>query len=275
MPTRECGPNGRKPSTEFQMRNTTFTSSVAGALLFGGTLGGATAANAAVLDLSACGTTGTVTPNATVGGRSNVLTMGGPYSTMWGSATGGTNSYAAPTSGFGMQQSGNAGMWGWAGTQGALFSDITGASFDWYNHNAAQGLGGGYRLYIKVYSTVAEGYNVGVLFFDLSYLAPNQVGQQWNSTGNYLTGATGSGIYYNGAGSNPFGTPEYNNSSSYYSLAQFQTSLAGWSVNQIGIMNDTGMTVSIDNFAVTYVPAPGAAALIGLAGAFMGRRRRA
>ena len=257
------------------MRNTTFTSSVAGALLFGGTLGVATAANAAVLDLMGCGTTGTVTRPVSVGGRNNVLTMGNPYSTIWGSATGGTNSYAPPVSGFGMQQSGNQGMWNWAGTQGALFSDITGASFDWYNHNAAGGLGGGFRLYIKVYSTVAEGYNVGVLFFDESYKLPNQqFGQQWFSTGNYLTSAAGSGIYYNGAGANPFGTAPGNNSAARYSLAQFQTQLAGWSVQEIGIMNDTGMTVSIDQFSVTLVPAPGAVALLGLAGAFGGRRRR-
>ena len=30
MPIRECGPNGRKPRIEFQMRNTTFTSSMVG-----------------------------------------------------------------------------------------------------------------------------------------------------------------------------------------------------------------------------------------------------
>ena len=260
------------------MRNTTFTSSVAGALLFGGTLGVVTAANAATtntLDLTGCGITGYATRNATVGGRSNVLTMGGPYSTIWGSATGGTNSYQPPVSGFGMQFSGNQGMWNWAGTEGGLFSDITGASFDWYNHNAAQGLGGGFRLYIKVFSTVAEGYNVGVLFFDQSYLLPNQVGQVWNGTGNYLTSAAGSGIYYNGAGANPFGTAPGDNSASRYSLAQFQTQLAGWSVQEIGIINDSGMTVSIDQFSVTFVPAPGAVALLGLAGAFGGRRRRA
>ena len=47
-PTQECGPNGREPSMEFHMRNKTFNSSMAGALLFGGTLGGATAASAAM-----------------------------------------------------------------------------------------------------------------------------------------------------------------------------------------------------------------------------------
>ena len=196
MPTRECGPNGRKPSTEFQMRNTTFTSSVAGALLFGGTLGVATAANAAtttILDLATAGAYGSVTKNATVGGQSNVTTLGGPVGITWGSATGGTRPGSTQTSGFGMQASGNAGVGGWAGTQGALLSDITGASFDWYNSNAAQGLGGGFRLYMYVYAPTSD--ISGYLQFDLSYLLPNQTGMQWNSTGNYLSGATGSAWY--------------------------------------------------------------------------------
>ena len=51
-PTQECGPNGREPSMEFHMRNKTLTSSMAGALLFGGTLGGATAANAGVVGIA-------------------------------------------------------------------------------------------------------------------------------------------------------------------------------------------------------------------------------
>ena len=51
-PTQECGPNGREPSMEFHMRNKTLTSSMAGALLFGGTLGGATAASAGVVGVA-------------------------------------------------------------------------------------------------------------------------------------------------------------------------------------------------------------------------------
>jgi hypothetical protein len=178
------------------MRNTTFTSSVAGALLFGGTLGVATAANAAtttILDLATAGAYGSVTKNATVGGQSNVTTLGGPVGITWGSATGGTRPGSTQTSGFGMQASGNAGVGGWAGTQGALLSDITGASFDWYNSNAAQGLGGGFRLYMYVYAPTSD--ISGYLQFDLSYLLPNQTGMQWNSTGNYLSGATGSAWY--------------------------------------------------------------------------------
>ena len=263
------------------MRNTTFTSSVAGALLFGGTLGVATAANAAVtiLDLSTAGAYGSgVSINQTVGLRSGVTTLASPTGILWGSATGGSRPNRATTSGFGMQASGNAGVQrtagagGWAGTQGALVSDITGASFDWYNSNSSQGLGGGFRLYLDVYSPTAQGDNEGYVVFDLSYLAPSQVGGQWNSTGNYLTGATGFATFTPIVGSspNPFGTI-----TTRQTLAELQTTLAGWSVMQIGLINDSGMTISIDNFAVSSVPAPGAVALLGLAGAFGGRRRRA
>ena len=266
------------------MRNTTFTSSVAGALLFGGTLGVATAANAAVtnnLDLTLAGAYGNVTKNATVGGQSNVTTLGTAFGVTWGSPTGGTRPGSTQTSGFGMQASGNAGVGGWAGTQGALLSDITGVSLNYYN--ASGGLGGGFRVYMDVYSPTAQGNNEGYLQFDLSYLLPSQIGGQWNSTGNYLTGAAGSAWYspiasnsggapYNPLG-NPFGTPSSGNN--YQTWAQIQTTLAGWSVMQIGIINDSGATVSINNFSVSFVPAPGAVALLGLAGAFGGRRRRA
>ena len=263
------------------MRTQTFTSSMASALLFGGTLGVATAANAAtttILNLATAGAYGSgVSKSQTVGGLSNVTTLGGPVGVTWGSATGGTRPGSTQTSGFGMQASGNAGVertlgaGGWAGTQGALLSDITGVSFDWYNSNSSQGLGGGFRLYMDVYSPTAQGDNEGYLVFDLSYLLPSQVGGQWNSTGNYLTGAAGGATFTPIAGSspNPFGS-----SSNRQTLAQYQTTLAGWSVMQIGIINDSGMTVSINNFSVTSVPAPGAAALIGLAGMVATRRRR-
>ena len=254
---------------------------MASALLFGGTLGVATAANAAtttILNLATAGAYGSgVSKSQTVGGLSNVTTLGGPVGVTWGSATGGTRPGSTQTSGFGMQASGNAGVGGWAGTQGALLSDITGASFDWYN--AAGGLGGGVRLYMDVYSPTAQGNNEGYLQFDLSYLLPSQTGGQWNSTGNYLAGAAGSAWYTpiasNGGGApyNPLGNP-FGGINIYQTWAQIQTTLAGWSVMQIGIINDSGATVSINNFSVTSVPAPGAVALIGLAGMVATRRRR-
>jgi MYXO-CTERM domain-containing protein len=46
-------------------------------------------------------------------------------------------------------------------------------------------------------------------------------------------------------------------------------------VYEIGIVNDAGLTVAVDNFAVSSVPAPGALALLGVAGLAGGRRRRA
>jgi len=252
------------------MRTQTFTSSMAGALLFGGTLGGATAANAAVtntLDLAKAGAYGNVSKNQTVGGLSNVTTLGGPVGVTWGRATGVSDPIGPQTSGFGMQPSGNAGVGGWAGTQGAFLSDVTGASFDWYN--AAGGLGSTFRLFMHVYSPTAQGNNDGYLQFDMSSLLPSQVGGQWNSTGNYLTGPAGSAWYSDFNGSNPFGGKNI-----YQTWAQIQVTLAGWSVARIGIINDTGMTVSINNFSVSSVPAPGAAALIGLAGMVATRRRR-
>ena len=117
-----------------------------------------------------------------------------------------------------------------------------------------------------VYAPTSQGDISGYLMFDLSYLLPNQTGGQWNSTGNYLSGATGSAWY-----SADYGATQF---TGYETWAQIQTSLAGWSVYEIGIVNDAGLIVAVDNFTVTSVPAPGAAALIGLAGAFMGRRRR-
>ena len=252
------------------MRTQTFTSSMASALLFGGTLGVATAANAAtttILNLATAGAYGSVTKNATVGGQSNVTTLGTAFGVTWGSPTGGTRPGSTQTSGFGMQASGNAGVGGWAGTQGALLSDITGVSLNYYN--ASGGLGGGFRVYMDVYSPTAQGNNEGYLQFDLSYLLPSQTGGQWNSTGNYLAGAAGSAWYSPISGSNPFG-----GISIYQTWAQIQTTLAGWSVMQIGIINDSGATVSINNFSVTSVPAPGAVALIGLAGMVATRRRR-
>jgi hypothetical protein len=51
--------------------------------------------------------------------------------------------------------------------------------------------------------------------------------------------------------------------------------LGGWHVYGIGIINDTGNVISIDNFAVSSVPAPGALALLGVAGLAGGLRRRA
>jgi MYXO-CTERM domain-containing protein len=105
----------------------------------------------------------------------------------------------------------------------------------------------------------------GFLQFDLSALLPNQTNDSWNSTGNYLLGPTGSAWY-----SADYGASAY---SGYKTWAEIQTALAAWSVYEVGIINDAGMVVAIDDFAVTFVPAPGAIALLGLAGLAPRRRR--
>ena len=199
-----------------------------------------------------------------VGGRSGVAildsTASPGWANIWGTATGGS-SYQ---SGFGMAQSGNSGVGGWAGSNGALLSDITSVSFDWYN--AAGGLGGGFRLAMYVYAPTSQGDVSGYLQFDLSYLLPNQTAAQWNSTGNMLQGPTGSAWYSADYGSEQF--------AGYKSWADIQTALAGWSVYEIGIINDAGYSVAVDNLTVSSVPAPGALALLGAAGLAGSRRRR-
>jgi MYXO-CTERM domain-containing protein len=201
----------------------------------------------------------------TVGGRSGVAILDSAaspgWANIWGTATGGSSFQ----SGFGMAQSGNSGVGGWAGSNGALLSDITGVSFDWYN--AAGGLGGGFRLAMYVYAPTSQGDVSGYLQFDLSYLLPNQTAANWNGTGNYLQGATGSAWYSEDYGASQF--------SGYKTWSQIQTALAGWSVYEIGIINDAGYSVAVDNLTVSSVPAPGAMALLGAAGLVGTRRRRA
>ena len=257
------GPPGEEPSMEFQMR--LITQSFVFITLVSAVASPVLADVSVTLDLAnARKTAGSVT-FGTVGGRSGVAildsTVSPGYANIWGTGTG---SSTGP-SGFGMQQSGNAGVGGWAGTKGALLSDVTGTSFDWYN--ATGGLGGGFRVNMYVYAPTAQGDISGYLLFDLSYLLPVQTSGQWNSTGNYLSGATGFASY-----SADYGASQW---AGYKSWADIKTALAGWSVYEISIVNDAGLTVAVDNFAVSSVPAPGALALLGVAGLAGGRRRRA
>ncbi|MBI1303983.1 MAG: hypothetical protein GC172_09380 [Phycisphaera sp.] len=193
-----------------------------------------------------------------VGGRSNVAildaTAPNSFSYFFGTAAGE----------LGMNWSGNAGVGGWAGQEGALLSDITGVSFDWYR--ADGGLGGGFRVNMYVYAPTAQGDISGSLLFDLSYLLADQTAGEWNSTGNYLAAPTGSAFY-----SADFGAQAY---TGYKTWGEIQTALAGWSVYDIGIVNDAGMNVAVDNFQVSFVPAPAAAALLGAFGMVRRSRRR-
>ena len=142
---------------------------------------------------------------------------------------------------------------------------MTGVSFDWYKASAG-GLGGGFRMAMYVYAPTSQGDVSGYLQFDLTYLLPNQSAGQWNSTGNMLQGATGFAWY-----SADYGSSQY---SGYKSWADIQVALTGWSVYEIGIINDAGYSVAVDNLTVSAVPAPGALALLGVAGIVGSRRRR-
>ena len=239
-------------------------------ILISGAVAVANAANASVttttLNLpnayTQVGSGGSVT-FGTVAGRNNVATLdasaSGSFANIWGSGTGG----AAAPSGFGMAPSGNAGVGGWAGSNGAFLSDILAVSFDWYR--ASGGLGGGFRLSMFVYAPTAQGDISGFLQFDLTSQLPGQAGGAWTSSGNMLVGPTGSAWY-----SADYGSSQY---TGYKSWADIKAALPGWSVYWIGFINDAGYSVSIDNFAVT-VPAPGAVALLGAAGLVGSRRRR-
>ncbi|MFM8639630.1 MAG: PEP-CTERM sorting domain-containing protein [Planctomycetota bacterium] len=194
-----------------------------------------------------------------VNGRANTATLNasageGAAASIWGTATGG----------YGMPGSGNAGVGGWAGGNGGLLSDITGINFDWYR--ASGGLAGGFRVAMYVYSPVAQGDISGFLQFDLMAQLPGQTGGQWEGSGNVLAGPTGAAWYRA-----DYGGSQY---AGYKTWADIQTALAGWSVYEIGIINDAGYSVAIDKLLVSYVPAPGAIALLGIAGIGASRRRR-
>ena len=192
-----------------------------------------------------------------VNGRAGAVTLdssAGGAASIWGTATGG----------YGMPGSGNAGVGGWAAGNGSLLSDITGINFDWYR--ASGGLSGGFRVAMYVYSPVAQGDISGFLQFDLMAQLPGQAGGQWETSGNVLAGPTGSAWY-----SADYGSSQY---AGYKTWADIKTALAGWSVYEIGIINDAGYSVAIDGLSVSYVPAPGALALLGVAGIAGSRRRR-
>ena len=234
-------------------QNLLVVSSVLSALALGAA---AHAQQTSTLDIAASRTDGVTF--GSVGGRSNVAildaTAPNSFAYFFGTAAGD----------LGMDWSGNSGVGGWATQEGALLSDITGVSFDW--HRADGGLGGGFRVNMYVYAPTAQGDISGSLLFDLSYLLADQTAGEWNSTGTYLAAPTGSATY-----SADYGAQAY---TGYKTWAEIKTALAGWSIYDIGIVNDAGMNVAVDNFQVSFVPAPAAAALLGAFGLVRRARRR-
>ena len=211
-----------------------------------------------------------VSTNQTVGGRSGVWTLDRgsdptSYANVWGYAG---SDYAA-YSNFGMQSSTYQGSYpsGWANGGGALLADVVGAGFDYYINSGS--FSGGSRLSMYVYSPASAPGDEGYLQFDLGSLLPGQSIGQWYSTGNYLAaGSAINGAFYGTA----YGTAPFSGQQTFQQILGL---LGGWHVYGIGIINDTGNVISIDNFAVTSVPAPGALALLGVAGLAGSRRRRA
>lgn len=255
------------------MRNDAMIKSAGHLTLIGGFLGLALSSHAMAdlsrtLDLATARNSGSNVSFGTVGGRSGVAILNSSYATgadpaAWvqGQATDG-NSIG---SGFGMTPSGNKGVGDWAGNRGAFLSDITGVSFDWYRADGT--LTGGFRVLMYVYAPVDQGDIGGYLMFDRADLLPNSTAGQWNSTGNYLSGVTGVAWY------SPDGSPSQ--WSYYKTWSEIKAALPGWSTTGVSIMNDAGYSAAIDNLTVSYVPAPGAAAVVGLAGLVGGRRRKA
>lgn len=211
--------------------------------------------------------------NQTVGGRSGVTVFdasaSGSYVTVWGKAAG-DPAAASPNAGFGMTPGAFQGVGGWAGVYGAKLSDITGMGFDWYRADAGT-LGGGFRINMYVYSPGPDDTS-GFLLFDGTYALSDTGRGEWNSTGNFLTQpAPVSSASY----SADYGSSAY---SGHKTWTDILSTLSGWYVYEIGIVNDAGYSVAIDNFFVrtgtASIPEPGSAALLALAGAAVLATRR-
>ncbi len=219
-------------------------------------LGGIAQAGTTTLFLdNARKTADSVSVNQHVGGRSGVATLDSTinpmYANIWGKAASGNSS----PSGFGMQTSSNQGSGDWALGYGSLLSDVTGVSFDWYRANG--GLGGGFRLAMYVYGPAA-GDESGFLQFDRSDLLADQTPATWNTTGNWLES---SNVVNSAWYSADYGSQKFVGNKNW---GEIQTALAGWSVYEIGIINDAGYVASVDNFKVTSASAvPEPATLLG------------
>ena len=214
-----------------------------------------------------------VTKNQTVAGRSGVSTINNALNGVnligyAGSAFNPPGMGDWMPANFGMQSTAWQGTNpnGWAEGAGALLSDVLGVSFDYYVHSGSMV---NVSLAMYVFGPENDPNNEGYLLFDLGTLPMPSEGQ-WASTGNFL--ASGAGI---NAARYQIGYSGSQQFSGHKSFQEILGLLPNWSVYSIQInMWDANNVVSIDNFTVNSVPAPGAIALLGAAG-LVARRRKA
>ena len=222
-PTQECGPNGREPGMGFQMRNKTLTSSMAGALLVGGTLGVTGAADA--------GLSWTNVSSAMYVGLGSVSA----------NASGATNS--------------SGGSWL---TQSAATSN----GISWSGSNVT----GGAQLLVSGFAcsfTVSAPTSIVI-----SGLAP--------ASGVAIDDNAYSGVSVQLYGPNSFvwAQDSQDSSSASYSSGVLNLSAGSYTV-QGSLFAAANSGYSGNMLDISVVPAPGALALLGVAGLIGGRRRRA
>ena len=221
-PTQECGPNGREPSMEFHMRNKTLTSSMAGALLFGGTLGGATAASAGVVGVAGNSSSASLKLSYDYASNTTFEAQGSPF--------------GGPVS----------------------FSDITHGSITCTQFTAS-----GFSLVVN--STANA--NAQDFFVQQDFIVTGAV--NFTLTGYLPSAGSGSSNISNGA-------TVYADSGS--ALGAFSTSgtlQAGTYRFQYTNGGGGAQDRTLFNLSFSAVPAPGAVALLGVAGLVGARRRRA
>ena len=233
-PTQECGPNGREPSMEFHMRNKTLTSSMAGALLFGGTLGVSAVASAGVVAFG-----GATTANSWCAIDVSAYNP---------------SSYSSDVLSF---ASGNP-------VSGAV--SLTNATYG--NATCSQFTSSGVSITTSFTSAALAGGAAPSITFRQAFSVTADVVMNWSallpSSGgslriDVLGGSGSSPTYWDGT--NGTLTLAANGAGEHYLL----------SYSSFGAAIQSGNALSV-SFAA--VPAPGAAALIGLAGMVAGRRRR-
>ena len=240
-PTRECGPTGREPSMEFQIRNKTFISSMVG---IAAAVAVAGSANTAVAGVSLWDfrdfTIGTA-PTSNNGGNTGVA-AGNPFP-LWQTS---------------LEKLGTS-MTGSGGKVNVVLSTDNSSSASFY-------------------LTSSTPVNLtGTTSFDSNVTSTNGVAAQW---GVNVWDGNGLGAYMNFAEvtGNTVGLLSFSTSSNWHTDAGFGWSQV-IGVDLRFFRFGTGATApsfSFDSFtAVGAVPAPGALALLGAAGLVGARRRRA